>query len=301
VCLLRGAHRRGFADTARSRYGWDMSVYPPDRHLLRDLKLSMTRGPGRPDRVLLPIGPELRTASGSVSLGALAVAVDVAAAGVAMRTIAPDWLATADLEIHAQATGADLGWAVAEPTLLRSGRTTTVFEVVVRGFPSEEAALRDAGVALAHSTMTFVRIARPDATSDIEHPSEPTEESRVDFALPDSGLRAPFLDELGLRPLDPATGAFEMPRSGFAANSFGTLQGGIVATLAQAACEMASRARTGRAATATDLSVHFLAQGKGPYRTRCELLRASPGSALHRVEILDLDSDTTMATAMTTS
>ncbi|MDG2307139.1 MAG: PaaI family thioesterase [Candidatus Binatia bacterium] len=277
-----------------------MPAYPPDRHLLRGLAFSMIRTPDRSDRVLMPTPRELRSASGAVSLGALAVAVDLAAAGVAMRTIAPDWLATAELEIHAQERE-PVELAVAEPTLLRSGRTTAVFEVTVRGYGSEEESRTAEGVALAHSTMTFVRISRPDLTSELEHPSEPTEETRVDFARPDSGLRSPFLTELGLQTTDAAAGIVELPASDFAKNSFGSLQGGITATLAQAACEAATGALLGEPAIATDLSVHYLAQGKGPYRTRCELLREGNGTALHRVEILDVETRTLMATATTTS
>ena len=279
-----------------------MPGYPPDRHVLRDLRFSMLQAPGRPDRVLMPLVDELRDASGAPALGALAVAVDLAAAGVAMRTIAPDWLATAELEIHAQSAGKmRSGILVAEPTLLRSGRTTTVFEVSVRGHPSEADLESQTGTPLAHSTMTFVRITRPDVTSDLEHPTDPTEPSRVDFALPRSGLQSAFLEELGIESVDPTQGALELPADEFAKNSFGSLQGGVVATLAQAACEAATSARLARPAAATDLSVHYLAQGKGPYATRSTLLRGDERSSLHRVEIIDIPTQTLMATASTTS
>ncbi len=279
-----------------------MPAYPPDRHLFRDLRFSMLRAPGEPDRVVMPIRDELRDAAGAPSLGALAVAVDLAAAGVAMRTIAPDWLATAELEIHSQSIGDPAcRVAVAEPALLRSGRTTTVFEVSVRGLASEEDLGSERGLDLAHSTMTFVRISRPDVTSALEHPTEPTEPSRVDFALPTSGLERPYLDELGVRTVDARRGVLELPADEFAQNSFGSLQGGIVATLAQAACETATRARLGRPAKATDLSVHYLAQGRGPYATRCALLRGDDRSSVHRVEIRDIPTHALMATASTAS
>lgn len=277
-----------------------MHAYPPDRHHLRDLRFSILRGPGRPDRILLPIVPEIRTPAGTIALGVLATAVDLAAAGAAMRAIAPDWLATADLEIHARGDDA-VGLAVAEPRLLRSGRTTAVYDVAVTGYASEADTASGTGVPLAQSTMTFVRITRPDATTGLEHPDEPTEESRVDFALEDSGLAKPLFEELGLRTLDAKAGVLELPASAFVANSFGSLQGGLVAALAQAACEAASHARRGGDPAATDLSVHYLAQGRGPYRTRCELLRASPHADLHRVEITDAGTGTLMATATTTS
>ncbi len=277
-----------------------MAAYPPNRHLLRDLQLSMIRAPRVADRVLMPVCREILSASGSVSLGALAVAVDLAAAGVAFRTIAPDWLATAELEIHAQ-NGDPGGLIVAEPALLRRGRTTTVFEVAVTGYPSEHQMEAASGTPIAHSTMTFVRIARPDMTSELDHPSEPTETTRVDFALPESGLRKRFFEELGLRTVDAASGSLEMAAADFTQNSFGSLQGGIVATLAQAACEAATEARCRARAAATDLSVHYLAQGSGPYATRAALLRGTDSSSLHRVEILDIETNTLMATATTSS
>lgn len=276
-----------------------MPPYPPDRHLLRDLRFSMLRTPGRPDQVYMPIPAQLRSPEGVVSLGALAVAVDLAAAGVAMRTIAPDWLATAELEIHAQQTRApsSVAVAVAEPTLLRSGKTTAVFDVDVTGHGAEEEIGTQEGVPLAHSTMTFVRIARPDLTTDLEHPAEPTQATRTDFALAGSGLQRSLYEELDLRVLDPAVGRLALPSEEFSKNSFGSLQGGIVATLAQAACETAASTRRGRPVAATDLSVHYLAQGSGPYESRCTLLRTSDRADLYRVEIHDSRAGVLMATA----
>lgn len=277
-----------------------MADYPPDRHLLRDLRFTMLSAPGLPDRVLMPVVPELSTASGAPSLGALAVAVDLAAAGVAMRTIAPDWLATAELEIHARAP-ARASLAVAEPSLLRSGRTTTVFEVEVKGYSSEEAIDQEPGVPLAHSTMTFVRITRPDATHSIDHPQQQAEPMRADFALEGSGLTRPFFDELGMQTVDASRGVIEMPSDPFSKNSFESLQGGLVATLAQAACEAATAARCGAPAEALDISVHYLAQGRGPYATRADLIRGTKRSSVHRVEIVDQPTGTLMATATTAS
>jgi acyl-coenzyme A thioesterase PaaI-like protein len=249
----------------------------------------------------MPVPETLRhDASGPIALGALATAIDVVAAGMAMRTIAPDWLATADLEIHAQEPG-PAAWAVAEPTLLRAGRTTIVFDVAVRGFRSESEARTQPGRPLAHATMTFVRITRPDATATLAHPEEPAEETRVDFALADSGLRGPLLEHLAVRVVEENEGVVELPRSELTANSFGTLQGGMVATLVQAASETAARSRLGPAAVATDLSVHYLAQGRGPYRTRCEELRTDGDAVLHRVVVVDRETDQTLAAAVATS
>ena len=249
----------------------------------------------------MPAVAELFSAGGDIALGALAVAVDLAAAAVAMRTIAPDWLATADLEIHAQERCPPSAVLVAEPSLLRSGKTTAVFEVLVAAYEDESAIGVAAGLPVAHSTMTFVRIARPELTTDLEHPAEPTEVTRTDFALPDSGFRSPFLQEMGITVDDASKGALTLPDTEFVKNSFGSLQGGIVAALAQAAGETASGDRRQGNAAATDLSVHFLAQGRGPYETRATLLRASDDADLHRVEVRDRTTDTVMATAAVSS
>ena len=274
-----------------------MAEYPPERHLFRDLRLRLTSGPGDLHRVDIPLPGVIRAHSGAVQLGALAVLVDVAAAGLALRTIAPDWLATSELVIHARSEGLETIWARARPSLLRSGRTTAVFDVDVTGHDREDPEEEDAGLPLAHSTMTFVRIKRPDATTALEHPAEQTEETKVDFGLPASGLQHGFAADLGIEVADANRGQVRLGAGEFCANSFGSLQGGIVAALAEASATTARQQRVGRSATARDLSVHFLAQGRGPYRTEAEPLRTTTDHDLYRIRIIDEPHDTVMATA----
>ena len=76
-------------------------TYPPDRHLLRDLRLSFDHGDEEnTSRAWMPVVPELCTAGGSVRAGALATLVDVIGGGLAARVAHPDWIATADLTLH---------------------------------------------------------------------------------------------------------------------------------------------------------------------------------------------------------
>jgi hypothetical protein len=80
-------------------------MYPPEQHVLRDLALTLERTPGSPDRAVLELDSRASaTTAGRVRLGVLATpAVDVVGAGLALRRrIAPDWLATADLSVHAR-------------------------------------------------------------------------------------------------------------------------------------------------------------------------------------------------------
>lgn len=278
-----------------------MAEYPPEKHLFRDLQLRLTSGPRDLHRVEIPLPPAIRAEAGAVQLGALAVLVDVAAAGLALRTIAPDWLATSELMIHARDEGPEMIWARARPGLLRSGRTTAVFDVEVTGHAHENPGEHEEGVPLAHSTMTFVRIQRPDATTDLEHPAEQNEETKVDFGLPGSGLRRGFAADLGIEIADAAEGRVRLEAGEFCANSFGSLQGGVVAALAESSATAARKARTGCSAVARDLAVHYLAQGRGPYRTEADPLRITRDHDLYRVRIIDEAKGTIMATATVTS
>jgi uncharacterized protein (TIGR00369 family) len=267
-------------------------MYPPERHVLRDLALTLERAPGAPDRALLELPPAVRDDAGRVRLGVLATLVDVVGACLALRRIAPDWLATAELSVHSRDV-VPIGPLAAEPRALRSGRTTTVIEVEL---VDEGAGKRP--VALA--TMTFVRIVRPEATRSLESPAEPEVASRFSFALADSRLEQPYAEALGVRVLDPERGALELVRSDYTINSFGSLQGGTVASLAELAGEVAARAATGARVVSTSVAVHYLAQGpRGPYRTEAEVLRRHP--AVARVAVRDDGAGELMAIATVTS
>ena len=74
--------------------------YPPDRHLLRDLRLSFEHGADRTSRAWMPVAPELCAADGAVRAGALATLVDVIGGGLAAAAAHPSWIATADLTLH---------------------------------------------------------------------------------------------------------------------------------------------------------------------------------------------------------
>jgi len=255
---------------------------------LRDLGLTLVRAPGAADRALLEVVPEVRDDAGRIRIGVLATLVDVVGAGLALRRIAPDWLATADLSVHARDL-TPLGPIAAVARALRSGKTTTVVEVEL----ADEGA---GGRAIALATMTFVRIVRPDATRSLETPADPEVESRFSFALPGSRLERAYPEALGVRLVDATRGEIELPRSDYTANSFGSLQGGTVASLAELAGEAAARAATGAPLVSSDLAVHYLAQGAvGPYRTAGDVLRRAP--ALVRVEVRDDGAGELMAVA----
>jgi acyl-coenzyme A thioesterase PaaI-like protein len=62
----------------------------------------------------------------------------------------------------------------------------------------------------------------------------------------------------------------------------------MVAILGDVAGQEAAREATGKAVTTSDLSIHYLLQGKvGPFRTRAKVLRTTDESAVTRVEVMD--------------
>src|SRR2546421_3286044 len=107
-------------------------MYPPDEHMLRDLRFAFEHSPdGRTSRAWFPIVPEVCTDRGTARVGALATLVDVIGGGLAATAAQPNWIATADLTLHVVA-GARPGAVVeARAAGLRSGRTTVVIEVAL--------------------------------------------------------------------------------------------------------------------------------------------------------------------------
>jgi acyl-coenzyme A thioesterase PaaI-like protein len=74
-------------------------------------------------------------------------------------------------------------------------------------------------------------------------------------------------------------------------NPAGTLQGAMVALLAEAAAEELASARFNIDAVVIDLDLRYLAQtGAGPVQTRCRLLGNGPNAPI-QVELFDLSSD----------
>lgn len=248
------------------------SQYPPDEHLLRDLQLSFDHGSDdTTSRAWMPIVPELCTDQGFARAGALATLVDVIGGGLAARAAHPNWIATADLTLHLVG-GVPPGSIVeARASVLRAGRTTVVIEVD----------LVDVGIA----TMSFSVLPRRDINPDI---TETRNVGASTMAYADSRMRQPLLDALAVTVCDAAAGIVEAPVSDWTRNSMGAMQGGVVATLADVAAEVALRKASGRAVVVRDLALTYLGFGRsGPVQTRAEVL----GESVARVEIVDTSTD----------
>ncbi len=105
------------------------------------------------------------------------------------------------------------------------------------------------------------------------------------------GFRQSVVETLGISVEDRATGRLSMPVDPYHRNSFGAVQGGAMALLAEAAgaeALHAARPRAGPVAV-TDLQVAYLALGRtGPITSRATVLDAGTGPRSNAVvELFD--------------
>ncbi len=202
--------------------------YPPPEHILRDLQLEMETGPENYFCSRMPVVPELLTADGRVEASVLATLADLAGATVTFQFLLPDWMATADLAVHL--LEAPIGTTlVARPRILRAGRRTIITEVAIED--EGGSSTRPVG----HATLTFARIERPDLTLHLNPEDAPTERQRKSFGTPGGGLHTGHREQTGIRIIDAERGICILDRTDYTLNSFGTLQGGSVAALAESA------------------------------------------------------------------
>jgi uncharacterized protein (TIGR00369 family) len=226
--------------------------------------------------------PAIAYASGRPRVGALAAIIDLAGAATALSSVRPDWIATADLSFTSGDPVVE-GPIVVAAHLVRAGSNVVVVQVEVGdGHGSDDVAtMRPAG----HGLMTFARI--PGSASAASTRVVPATSPRQSMALAHSGFRLPLIDQLGIRVLDAATGTIEVDRTDYTRNSFGSLNGGVVAIAADAAAEALVGA-AGLPLEGADISVNYLSQTRaGPARTSATLLRRDAHHAVVEVRLVD--------------
>jgi uncharacterized protein (TIGR00369 family) len=187
-------------------------------------------------------------------------------------------MATADLSLElVDPTLAP--YVEARGTLLRRGRSTLVVEAMVVGVDEhgDDPVVdgRSAG-PVAWASMTFAVLpARESASAGLAGADLPDR-----WAFTGRGLDLPVLEALPVTVLDGPAGRLSIPARPYLHNSFGAVQGGVVALLAEAAGAEALGAAQGRNASdmvVTDLQIAYLALGKvGPIVSSARVL--SPGT-----------------------
>lgn len=247
----------------------DHMTYPPAHHLLRDLAFATDASDPTALSTTLAITPGLCDDRG-IRLGVLATLVDVGGAGIALRSIAPDWIATADLQTHVIRPVTD-GAITLVCRPLRIGARRVVID----------AELRDAhGPVCGTGRMAFARIPGSATKASLTEVTEPRPASRT--MAGGSPIVEPIVDQCGMTTVGPGQIRFE--KSPYIENSFGTVNGGVLALAAEAAA--VSAAGGGHA---QDLHIHYLEQiGDGPVGVTAEVVRHGADAHLCRVSIEDL-------------
>jgi acyl-coenzyme A thioesterase PaaI-like protein len=211
----------------------------------------------------------------------------------------PDWLATADLTV--QLVGPVVGPSVeARGSLVRRGRTTLVVEALVVPVDEDGTDLVIDGRTpdpVAWASMTFAVLPARNPDSSVQQAAElPTR-----WAFGGGGLDLPILDALPVTVLDAAAGALSVPARPYLHNSFGAVQGGVMALLCEAAgatALTAARGDGGSAMVVTDLQIAYLALGRvGPIASAVRVLEpGADGRAAAVVELRDAGADGRLCT-----
>lgn len=253
--------------------------------MLRDLGFRMQSVDPIRSRACLVVVPEV-CVDGRLSAGPLMTMIDVLAGSLVGRVLLPDWMATSQLSLHLDDPPA-MGDVTADAVVVRNGRTTVVVDVALHQGGPDGAVGRRFGEAM----LTFVRLPRRDSNLDMSQFEQVFGEWST-FAVDGSGLERPYLSSLGARAGDSVSGVLRVEVTDYVRNSFGAVNGGVVAAVAAAAAEDAAGAVLGARTAAADVQVHYLTQGRvGPVVTSSRVVRSGPGGVLVRVEVADAGLD----------
>jgi acyl-coenzyme A thioesterase PaaI-like protein len=199
------------------------------------------------------------------------------------------WTLTSDLSLRASAVPAPAriearAWAA------RQGRRNGTWVIDITG---------DDGV-VATGAASFITLER--RAGDADKPDTSPDAAIARFSGDRPPLTAPLREEAGIETIDPSTGIVEVDVTHDVLNTNGTMQGAMVALVAEAAAEDLVESRFGVRAVVTDLDVRYLNRvERGRVQSSCRLLGDGPEATVE-VLLRDLDRDrlTTLAYARAT-
>lgn len=214
---------------------------------------------------------------GMVRASVLSFVID-AVAGIVVDTDPDMWTLTSDMTVRMQPVSSPKRIS-AVSTVLREGRRSVTCTVELT---NEE------DVSVATGAIGFVHVDRreSDPPKPVVGPEESTEIFRGD-----ARLARPLPQEAGIEVIDAFEGVAQVEVSAELKNPAGTLQGAMVALLAEVAAEELLRARFGQPMVVTDLDLRYLAQARvGPVRTKCRLLGSGPTAPVE-VQLAEVPTD----------
>ena len=214
---------------------------------------------------------------GVVRASVLAFLIDVAA-GIVIDQDRDMWALTSDMTVRMRPVPAPRRIDAANMILRRGRRSATSLVELTS----------DDGAPVATGAIGFVNVARRD--SDPPKPVVGPGEVGSIFRG-GTTLDRPLREEAGIEVLDAAQGIAQVEVTPQLRNPAGTLQGAMVALLAEVAAEDLVTTRFESPVVVTDLDIRYLGQAQvGPVRTRSRLLGTGPGAPV-QVELVDTTTD----------
>lgn len=230
------------------------------------------------DELILELRPQQETQHhGVVRASVLSFVIDVVA-GIPLDQDAGVWTLTSDMSVRMRLVAAPQR-VDATSTILRQGRRSATCLVDLR---------TDEGEPIATGAIGFTKI--PRKATDPPKPNVPIGQIPSIFRYP-ATLARPLRDEAGIEVIDAAEGIVQVDVTPDLRNPAGTLQGAMVALVAEAAAEDLMATRFESPVVVTDLDLRYLRKTQaGPVRTRTRLLGTGPDAPVE-VELIDTSTD----------
>jgi acyl-coenzyme A thioesterase PaaI-like protein len=228
--------------------------------------------------LVLELRPQRETLHhGIVRASVLAFAIDVVA-GIPLDQDAGTWTLTSDMSVRMRPVPAPER-IDATNSILRQGRRSSTCLVELRS---------ERGEPVAAGAIGFANIPRKE--TDPPKPNVPI--GQIPLLFRDTAtLTRPLREEAGIEVIDPAEGVVQVEVTPELRNPAGTLQGAMVALLAEAAAEDLLATRFELPVVVTGLDLRYLRKAQvGPVRTRCSLLGTGPDAPV-QVELIDTSTD----------
>jgi acyl-coenzyme A thioesterase PaaI-like protein len=230
------------------------------------------------DELILQLTPQLATLHhGVVRTSVLAFVIDVVA-GIPLDQDPDAWLLTSDMSVLMRPMPAP-GRIDAFNTILRQSPRSATCLVELR---------TDDGAPIGTGAIGFTKI--PRKPTDPPKPRLPPGEAPPVFRTGGT-LARPLRQEAGIEEVDATEGVVQLTVTADLRNPAGTLQGAMVALLAEAAAEELVTTRFEVPVVVTDLDLRYLRKAQtGPVRTRTRLLGTGPDAPI-QVELIDTSTD----------
>ena len=224
---------------------------------------------------------------GTVRASVLSFVIDVAA-GIPLDQDPAVWTLTTDMSVRMRAVPAP-EYVEARNLILRQGSRSATCRVELT---------TDEGQPFATGAIGFLKVRRRE--DDHPKPNLPLGETPLMFRDV-ARLTRPLREEAGIEVVDAADGVVQIELMPELLNPAGTLQGAMVALVAEAAAEDLLATRFHMPVVVTSLDIRYLRRTEaGPVRTRSRLLGSGIDAAV-QIELVDTSTDQLTALVFATA